>query len=165
MLLGRGGDKRVTLFEDGRGCVAHLRGDRRLLLREALVMLALGEHPHILGLHRLCVSCDDAFLQAPCAIHGSFLDLCDTLDFAGRGSEITDAHVAIAVGQIRVALAHIQRRGFVHSDVRARNILVFSFTPSPARIHVRLGDLCDSSLGHMDVDATCRALEKEMLRR
>lgn len=174
-LLGRGSQKEVTAARPrvggGEQLVALMRSavDGRQgeadLLREAIVMRRLGEHPHVLPLLRVGIDpCMRAFAEAPIAAHGSLNDLLDELEFEGRLADFGDAHVEQVLVQVRLALAHVHASGLRHCDVNTRNVLAFSFSTQPPAVEVKLCDFGSARAvrSREGVEGTA-ALEAELL--
>ena len=97
-------------------------------------------------------------LLAHGSLYGSHVrDLVDDLEFEGRLGDLTDAHVDRIIEQVEEALDALAARGYAHNDLRASNVLVFSFCArDPAATRVKLCDFGDCAPGPRDATLPLR---------
>lgn len=137
--LGRGSTKTATVQLRHGALLAALTSRTTDLTREAMLMMKVSAHPHLLpllGLDRDPLS--NVRILVPIAPFGSILDLVDHLEF--EGASLDPMHVAAVLLQVAHALVHLRTHGVDHGDVAARNVFVFQFQPGEPTIQARLGD-------------------------
>ena len=166
-MLGRGSTKvaRLGSVEGRRVAVLSPREPlaREPLARERQLLRTLRGVPGIVQL-----ACDDGGASdahfedtgnvlTELAPFGSLRDLVDDLEFEGRLGDLTDAHVDRIIEQVDEALDELAARGYAHNDLRASNVLVFSFCArDPAATRVKLCDFGDCAPGPRDATLLLR---------
>ncbi|EDQ85572.1 uncharacterized protein MONBRDRAFT_34165 [Monosiga brevicollis MX1] len=101
---------------------------RSQLLKEAVAMNTIGQHPHVIQLHGLLMT---PFEDETVAFVMEFAAHGDLRSYLQREDvEFGVAHTLQAAHQVALALGFISKQGLVHRDVAARNVLVFEDQPT-----------------------------------